>query len=43
MGACVSSAGGVTDEEKVLHREAEKQMREHKAKMDQQVKASPHI
>ncbi|KLO17557.1 guanine nucleotide-binding protein alpha-2 subunit [Schizopora paradoxa] len=38
MGACVSSAGGVSEEEKAQHREAEKQMRDHKAKLEQQVK-----
>ncbi|THH03623.1 hypothetical protein EW145_g6135 [Phellinidium pouzarii] len=38
MGACVSTAGGVSEEEKVRHREAERQLREAKAKLDNQVK-----
>ncbi|KIK65888.1 hypothetical protein GYMLUDRAFT_239570 [Collybiopsis luxurians FD-317 M1] len=40
MGACLSSGGGVeiTAHEKALHRQAEKELREHKAKLAQQVK-----
>lgn len=37
MGACVSAAG-MSEEEKVAHREAERAMREQKAKLDNQVK-----
>lgn len=40
MGACVSAAGGVSEEEKAKHREAERQLREQKAKLDSQVKVS---
>ncbi|THU83244.1 guanine nucleotide binding protein, alpha subunit [Dendrothele bispora CBS 962.96] len=40
MGACVSSGGGieVTEQDKALHRAAEKELREAKAKMASQVK-----
>lgn len=38
MGACISSAGGVSEEEKAKHREAERQLREQKVKLDNQVK-----
>ena len=37
MGACVSSPG-ISEEEKSAHREAERAMREQKAKLDNQVK-----
>ena len=43
MGICVSAAGGITEEEKVRHREAERQMREQKMKLDNQVKVSLSI
>ena len=38
MGACISSAGGISEEEKARHREAERQMRDQKTKLDHQVK-----
>ncbi|KAJ3791934.1 hypothetical protein GGU11DRAFT_812635 [Lentinula aff. detonsa] len=40
MGACLSSGGGieVSDADKALHRQAEKELREHKAKLALQVK-----
>ncbi|KAL0578375.1 hypothetical protein V5O48_003627 [Marasmius crinis-equi] len=43
MGACMSSGGGadVTEQDKVLHRQAEKELREAKAKMANQVKVDP--
>ena len=38
MGACVSQPGGTSEEEKAKHREAERQLRETKVKLDSQVK-----
>ncbi|KAL5535027.1 hypothetical protein ACEPAF_3118 [Sanghuangporus sanghuang] len=38
MGACISAQGGITEEEKAKHREAERQLREAKIKLDNQVK-----
>lgn len=39
MGACVSQGpAGMSDEEKIQHREAEKQLKDAKAKMEHQVK-----
>jgi guanine nucleotide-binding protein subunit alpha, other len=40
MGACLSSAGGVdiSEHDRALHRQAEKELRDHKAKMASQVK-----
>ena len=37
MGACISS-GGVSEEDKVKHREAEKALKEAKVRMEHQVK-----
>lgn len=41
MGVCVSSDVRVSEEEKALHREAERQMREAKVRLDSQVKVRP--
>ncbi|PCH33175.1 heterotrimeric G-protein alpha subunit GPA2-like protein [Wolfiporia cocos MD-104 SS10] len=38
MGACMSSGGDLTDEDKRLHREAEKSLKEAKARLAKQVK-----
>jgi guanine nucleotide-binding protein subunit alpha, other len=38
MGACISSAGGITEDDKAKHREAERQLRDAKSKMEHQVK-----
>ena len=38
MGACISAQGGISEEEKAKHREAERQLREAKVKLDNQVK-----
>ena len=38
MGGCVSSPAGPTEEEKRLHKEAEKAMRDQKLKLESQVK-----
>lgn len=39
MGACISS-GGMSEEDKVKHREAEKALKEAKVRMEHQVKVS---
>lgn len=38
MGACLSSVGGLSEEEKAKHREAERHLRDAKTKLDHQVK-----
>lgn len=40
MGACVSTQDGVSDEDKARNREVERQLREAKIKLDNQVKVS---
>lgn len=40
MGACVSSQEGVSEEDKARNREVERQLKEAKIKLDNQVKVS---